>query len=43
MVVNGLAGIADEPRQIIALRDPLRDGFPAFAAKIHGRHAGCEG
>jgi putative N6-adenine-specific DNA methylase len=39
MVVNGLARIADEARKIIALRDFLRNGFPTFAAKLHGRHA----
>jgi hypothetical protein len=25
------------------LRDPLRDGFPAFGAKFHGRHADGKG
>jgi hypothetical protein len=34
-----LAGIADEARKIIAARYLFRDGFPAFAAKLHGRYA----
>ena len=42
MVVNGLARVANESRKVVALRDFLRDGFPAFAAKLHGRHAGRE-
>jgi hypothetical protein len=40
MVVNGLARIADEPGKIVAVRDSVRNGFAAFAAKLHGHAAG---
>lgn len=43
MIVNSLAGIADEPGEIVALRDFLRDGFTALTAELHSRHASEKG